>query len=50
MERQNLNFHQIFKPERNYISNILKDGEICSGMTVQAIAEQTGNSYREKQW
>ncbi len=42
MERQNLNFHQTFKPERNYISSILMDGEICSGMTVQQIAEQTG--------
>lgn len=42
MGRQNLNFHQTFKPERNYISSILTDGEFCSGMTVQEIAEQTG--------
>jgi len=27
VERQNLNFHQAFKPERNYISSILTDGE-----------------------
>lgn len=42
MGKQNLNFHQTFKPERNYISSILMDGENCSGMTLQEIAEQTG--------
>lgn len=42
MIKPNLNFHQTFKPERNYISTILTDAEIISGMTVQEIARQTG--------
>lgn len=42
MIKSNLNFHQTFKPERNYISTILTDALIVSGMNVQEIAEQTG--------
>lgn len=42
MARTNLNFHQTFKPERQYISSLLSALENCSGLDVQEISNQTG--------
>lgn len=42
MAKTNLNFHQTFKPERQYLSSLLAEIERCNGLDVQGISNQTG--------
>ena len=42
LARTNLNFHQTFKPERQYISGLLSEIECCNGLDIQEISNQTG--------
>lgn len=42
MATTNLNFHQTFKPERQYISGLLTELKCCSGLDIQEISNQTG--------
>lgn len=42
MVKTNLNFHQTFKPERQYISSILTEAKECDGVDVQNISNKTG--------
>jgi len=42
MLKTNLNFHQTFKPERQYISSILTEVKDCDGFDVQNISNKTG--------
>ena len=42
MVKTNLNFHQTFKPERQYISSILTEAKECDGLDVQNISNKTG--------
>ena len=42
LAKTNLNFHQTFKPERQYISGLLSEIECCNGLDIQEISNQTG--------